>query len=181
MNKQKLTVKDHCFIGIFAAIICVLGQLSIPMPYGVPMTLQTFVIPLAGVVLGAKKGTLATIIYVLLGTIGLPVFAGFSGGIGIVLGSTGGFILSFPIMALAAGLGADSGKKIWLILGLVIGAIINYLCGMLMFSVITASTLNTAFIVCVLPFILTSIIKMVLVYIGGLNIKKRMNKADLVK
>ena len=58
MNKLKFSVRELCFIGIFTAMITVTSQLSIPMPYGVPMTLQTFFIPFAGVVLGAKNGNL---------------------------------------------------------------------------------------------------------------------------
>ena len=125
MNTQTshttFTAKDLCQTGIFTALIVVCSQLSIPMPAGVPMTLQTFIIPLAGIVLGAKRGTIATCIYVLLGAVGLPVFAGFAGGLGILFGMTGGFILSFPLMALFAGLGSRRDKKSMTILGLIIG------------------------------------------------------------
>jgi len=180
MDKKKLSTRDLCFIGIFTAIIVVLAQISIPMPYGVPMTLQTFAIPLAGIVLGAKKGTLSTVVYVLLGAIGVPVFAGFTGGLGIVIGPTGGFILSFPIMALTAGIGANKGNKIWLVLGLLVGSVINYLCGMLMFSLVTASDLTTAFVACVLPFIPTAIIKAVLAGVLGVNIKNVLVKGRVL-
>ena len=95
-----------CHISIFAAIIAVCAQVSLPMPYGVPLTLQTFAIQLAGVVLGPKKGALAALVYITLGAVGVPVFAGFTGGMGIVLGVTGGFILSFPLLALLAGIGS---------------------------------------------------------------------------
>ena len=72
MNTKKLAIRDMCHIGIFAAIIAVCAQISIPMPLGVPMTLQTLAIPLAGVVLGIKKGVAATLVYILLGIIGVP-------------------------------------------------------------------------------------------------------------
>ena len=172
MNKLKFSVRDLCFIGIFTAIITVVSQLSIPMPYGVPITLQTFVIPLSGIVLGAKKGTVSTLIYVLLGAIGVPVFAGYTGGMGIVLGMTGGFILSFPVMALTAGIGERKNNVIWLVSGLVVGSVINYICGMFWFSFVMSSDLKTAFAACVLPFIPTAIIKIVLVAILGRQIKR---------
>ena len=169
---KKLSIQDLCLIGVFAAIIVVLGQISIPMPYGVPMTLQTFIIPFAGIVLGAKRGTLATLIYVILGAVGLPVFAGFAGGISIVFGPTGGFILSFPIMAWLAGKAAEKEHILWLFAGLTTGTLLNFLCGMLMFSLITSNSLATAFLACVLPFIPTAIIKIILSGILGRRIKK---------
>lgn len=179
MEKKVLSTRDLCSIGIFTAIIIVLGQMSIPMPYGVPMTLQTFAIPLAGVVLGVKKGTMSTLIYVLLGAIGVPVFAGFTGGAHVVFGPTGGFILSFPIMALTAGIGADKNNKAWLAFWLVIGSAINYVCGMLMFSLVVSCDLLKAFTSCVLPFIPTAIIKVILVGLVGLRLKNILERAGV--
>lgn len=176
MSTKKLSVRDLCFIGIFTAIISVLAQISVPMPYGVPMTLQTFAIPLAGIVLGARNGTFAALAYILLGAFGVPVFAGFSGGLGSVLGPTGGFILSFPLLALAAGIGAERNNKIGLACGLVAGSVLNYICGMLMFSLVTSRDLNTAFVACVLPFIPTAIIKAVLAGVAGVKIKQLLAK-----
>lgn len=180
MDSKKLSVRDTCYIGIFTAIITVCAQLSIPMPYGVPMTLQTFAIPLAGVVLGARKGAFSTLIYVLLGAIGVPVFAGFTGGLNIVLGATGGFILSFPLMAIAAGIGESKNNKAWLMCGLLAGAIINYLCGMLYFTVVMSSDIKTAFVACVLPFIPTAIVKIVLVAVLGKYFKTALVKSKVL-
>jgi len=180
MNTKNLSVRDICHMGVFTAIITVCAQLSIPMPYGVPMSLQTFAIPLAGVVLGAKKGILSTLIYVLLGAIGIPVFAGFTGGLGIVIGPTGGFILSFPIMALTAGIGEAKSGKIWLLFWLTLGAVINYLCGMLIFSLVMSSGLKTAFAVCVLPFFPMDIVKIVLVVVWGRMIKQMLVKSKVL-
>ena len=170
---------DLCQIGIFTALIIVCSQLSIPMPAGVPMTLQTFIIPVAGIILGAKHGTIATCVYVLLGAVGLPVFAGFSGGFGILFGVTGGFILSFPLMALFAGLGSRRDKKAPTFLGLIIGTVINYLVGMIMFATITETDMRYAFTACVLPFIPTSIIKIILAALLGLKLKKSLLRAGV--
>ena len=184
MNSQtshpSFTAKDLCQIGIFTALIVVCSQLSIPMPAGVPMTLQTFIIPLAGIVLGAKRGTIAACIYVLLGAVGLPVFAGFTGGLGILFGMTGGFILSFPLMALFAGLGSRRDKKSMTILGLIIGSVLNYLAGMIMFSIITDTGMGYAFTACVLPFIPTTIIKIILAALLGLQLKKALLRAGVL-
>ena len=177
---KTMTTRDLCFISIFAAVIAVLAQVSIPMPSGVPLTLQTFAISLAGIILGAKRGTIATIIYVLLGVIGAPVFANLTGGLNILLGPTGGFIFSFPILAFAAGMWANKEGKIWLPLGLIIGVTLNYICGIIMFSIVMSSSLAIAFTVCVLPYIPTDIVKIVLSAVLGLRIKRLLKSAGLL-
>ncbi len=184
MNTQtspaSFSAKDLCQIGIFTALIVVCSQLSIPMPAGVPMTLQTFIIPLAGIVLGAKRGTIAASVYVLLGAVGLPVFAGFTGGLGILFGMTGGFILSFPLMAFFAGLGSRENKKASTAAGLILGAVLNYLAGMILFAAVTGTDLRYAFTVCVLPFIPTSVIKVILASLLGLRLKKALLRAGIL-
>lgn len=168
---KKLSVKELAYVGLFAAIICVVSQFSIPMPYGVPMTLQTLIIPLVAFVMGPRIGSLATLVYVLLGAFGLPVFAGFQGGVGIVFGPTGGFILSFPLMAYLAGWGGKKEGHLIPIFYLFLATLVNYIIGMFMFSLITSSDLKTAFIACVAPFILTSIGKIFLVDLLGKTIQ----------
>ena len=159
-------------MGVFAAIIAVMAQIIIPLPYGVPITLQTLAIPLAGVVLGSKKGTIATILYILIGAVGVPVFAGFTGGLGVVFGPTGGFILSFPFLALASGIGAEKNSKLWLWGGVVIGVLVNYLCGVVYFSIFTSNDLITSFIACVLFFIPGDILKITVTALLGDKVRK---------
>jgi biotin transport system substrate-specific component len=150
------------------------------MPYGVPMTLQTFAIPLAGMVLGMKNGTLATLVYILIGAAGVPVFAGFRGGLAIVFGTSGGFILSFPLMALTAGIGENKNNRLWLTLWLAIGAIVNFICGMLMFSFVTSNSIAVSFTYVVLPFIPTAIIKIIMVVTVGKVIKQALLKSGVL-
>ena len=92
---------------MFAAVIAVLAQIAIPLPSGVPVTLQTFAVALTAVVLGARLGSLSTLIYILLGAAGAPVFTGFYGGLGAIVGKTGGFIWGFLFLAFFTGAGAD--------------------------------------------------------------------------
>ena len=159
-----LSIKEITRIDLFRAVTIVISQFSIPMPYGVPMTLQTFIIPLVAILLGKKEGTLVSVVYVLLGLIGLPVFAGFSGGLAIVLGPTGGFIISFPIMAYLAGMAKESTRFSTSMFWLLMSACANYIVGMFYFSFVTSSSLTVAFTACVLPFIPTAIIKIILIY-----------------
>lgn len=167
----RLSTSQISRIGLFTALTIIMSQISIPMPYGVPMTMQTFIIPLVAFLLGKKEGVYVSIIYMLLGMIGLPVFAGFSGGLGIVLGPTGGFILSFPLMAYFSGIASEKKKSYQIIIWLTLGAAINYLVGMFYFSMVTSNSISVAFTACVLPFIPTSIIKIGLVYFCGLKLK----------
>ena len=77
-SKSAINVREMCYVAMFTAVISILAQISIPLPLGVPLTMQTFAITLAAVVLGAKYSTYSTIIYLLLGAIGVPVLANFS-------------------------------------------------------------------------------------------------------
>lgn len=176
MEFKKLSIRDYCFIGVFTAIIAICSQISIPMPYGVPMTLQTFAIPLAGIILGTRNGVLSVLIYILLGAIGVPVFAGFTGGLGIIFGKTGGFILTFPILALTASIGAKKNNRIWLTIWLTIGVLINFFFGMLMFSIITSNNLLVSFTYVVIPFIPTAIVKIIMLVSLSKVIKNSLEK-----
>lgn len=170
------------YCGIFATITAILSQITIPMPGGVPFTLQTFAVYLAGIILGSKRGFVSILVYVLIGTIGLPVFSGFSGGIGTIVGPTGGFILSFPIMSFIIGLVCKkTDNKILIFLGIMLASIPNYLMGMLQFSLVTGSTFYNSFLVSVLPFILVDIIKMVLATIIGSMVMSNKSMRRIIR
>jgi biotin transport system substrate-specific component len=90
-----------------AAVTAVAAQIAIPTP-PVPFTLQVLAVLLSGLLLGTRHGALAQAVYVLVGAIGVPVFAQFSGGLGVVLGPTGGYLVSYPVAAAVAGLAAPA-------------------------------------------------------------------------
>ena len=183
MKKSKLSVQDMCMIAASTAIIAIMAQISIPMPLGVPMTMQTFAITFAAIVLGAKNSAIASLLYVLLGTIGVPVFANFTGGYDKVIGPTGGFLISFPIMALLIGLGMDLHMKsrkmsiVAMVIGIVVGTIVNYIAGIVWFCVVMDSSFKVGFEACVLPFIPTAILKAILAVVVGLPVRKAVRKA----
>ena len=192
---KKISIQDLCYIAVFTAVISVVSQFSIPLPGGVPMTLQTFIIPLAGVILGSVNGLWATIIYVLLGAVGIPVFSGWTGGIGIVLGMTGGFIVSFPLIALLAGMGDELGLKYSssksttakklsyygiLLVFLLLGNFVNYAVGCVWFIIVAKSSWATALAACVVPFIPTMLLKDALVLVLGPVLKKTLQKAGVL-
>ena len=163
-------------IGLFTAVITIMAQIVIPMPFGVPFTMQTFAITLAGIVLGSKNGAIASIIYVMLGSVGLPVFANFTGGWQSIAGPTGGFILSFPLMAYIIGLGMElrSKWKGFSVISLILGTCLNLFCGALMFSAVTGSPFLAGVTACVIPFIPATIVKAILAYVLGFNIRRRL-------
>ena len=171
MTKSKLSVQEVCLVALCTAVMVI-----IPMPMGVPMTMQTFAVTLAAVVLGAKKGALSAFVYILLGAVGLPVLAGFTGGIQYFAGPTGGFLISFPLMAFVIGLGVDRFREVkgGFILCLIGGTIVNYVIGVLMFCLLMDSSVMTAVSACVLPFVPTAVIKAVLASVIGLKIRGRL-------
>ena len=95
---MRLSVREMIMVGVGAALMAVFSQLSIPLP-SVPLTLQVFGVVIISVILGKKLGTLSIIVFMLLGAIGLPVFASFTGGLNIITGATGGYIIGFVFMA----------------------------------------------------------------------------------
>ncbi len=102
MEKQKL--KGMVFAALFAALTGAVAWFKIPLPFTpVPITLQTLMVLLSGAMLGAYYGALAMIIYLIMGSIGFPVFAGGSSGFGAILGPTGGYLLSYPVAAFVIG------------------------------------------------------------------------------
>lgn len=190
---KKLTVKEMAYIAVFTALICVVSQLSVPLPGGVPMTLQTLILPLAGVILGTFSGTFASVLYVLLGAVGLPVFAGWTGGFGVIMGTTGGFIVSFPLMTYLAGLGDKLGRKVQggkegskakyytvLTIFLVLGSVINYIVGTVWCMVVAKASFIVAFGWCVTPFIPTAILKIILVAILGPVLRTALVRAHVL-
>ena len=109
--ERKFTTREMVLVGMFAAVLAVISQISLPMPTGVPITIQVFGVALVGAVLGSRLGTIATLVYVLLGAVGLPIFANFSGGLGRLVGLSGGYIWAWPIMSWLCGIRPKTENK----------------------------------------------------------------------
>lgn len=177
MNQTSLSTKDIALISMFAAVMAVCSWISIPTT--VPFTLQTFAVFLTCMVLGGKRGTLAVLIYIVLGMIGLPVFAGMTGGIGVLLGMTGGYIIGFIASALIVwAMEKVSEDKLWIqALSMVLGLVACYGIGTIWFMVVYAKTsgavgLMTVLGWCVFPFIIPDLIKIGLALILGSRLRK---------
>ena len=164
---KKLRIVDMAYIALFAALMAVCSWISIPAT--VPFTLQTFGVFLAVSVLGGRRGTLAVLVYLLLGMIGIPVFAGFQGGIGCLLGTTGGYIIGFLVAALAMwAMEAIFGKAKWVLpVSMLLGLLLCYAFGTIWFLVLytqTKGAISVASVLsmCVIPFILPDLLKIAL-------------------
>ena len=103
-HNTAFTTREMVLAGMFAAVLAVISQLSIPTPAGVPVTIQVFGVALVGAVLGWKLGLCSVLVYILIGAAGLPVFANFGGGIRSLIGLTGGYIWAWPVMAVLCGI-----------------------------------------------------------------------------
>lgn len=160
-----LKTKDMALIALLAAIMAVCSWISIPTT--IPFTLQTMGVFLAVGLLGGKRGTIAVMLYLLIGAIGIPVFSGFKGGIGALSGPTGGYLIGFIGTALVMwAITAHSGfSKKTLLISMITGLLICYLFGTLWFMIIYNRTQGTISLMgtlsaCVFPFILPDCIKM---------------------
>lgn len=148
---------------MFACIIAILAQVQITLPSLVPLTLQTLGIYLTAILLKPRLALITSLVYVLMGAIGLPVFTGFSGGIGILLGPTGGYIYSFPLMALIISIVINHHTTVlFKIIAMILGTLICYLIGTLWFMYVMQMSLVPSLIACVLPFLPGDAIKIII-------------------
>lgn len=156
---------DLAYVALFSVLIAVCAWVSIPM--AVPFTLQTFGVFAALGLLGGRRGTFAVAVYILLGAVGLPVFAGFQGGIAALLGATGGYILGFFSSALLYwGItGCFGSKPVVLLVAMVLGLGLCYTFGTLWFVQVYSKANGTVGVMtalgwCVFPFILPDLVKL---------------------
>lgn len=170
---------DMAYTAVFAVLIAICSWISIPTV--VPFTLQTFAVFLAVSVLGGRRGTLSIVVYVLLGAVGIPVFAGFKGGIGVLLNTTGGYIVGFIFAGLIMWLMERLfGRKLWAqLLGMILGMITYLSVGTAWFMAVYLRqtgpvSLGTVLGWCVIPFLIPDIVKMMLALSLGNLLRKRL-------
>ena len=174
---QRSKTYDIVYIAVFAVIMAICSWISIPA--AVPFTLQTFGIFIAVGVLGGKRGSLSVLVFILLGAIGIPVFANFSGGIGVLAGPTGGYIIGFLFSALLMwAMEKLPGKKsVMQIVSMIAGLIVCYAFGTVWFVIVYGRMngpigFTAALASCVVPFIIPDIIKIALAYVLSRKLRK---------
>ena len=159
---------------LFTGIIVVFSQIIFPVNI-IPISLTSLAVMICGGVLGWKMGFLTLFLYILMGTIGLPVFAGFKGGLGVLLGPTGGFIIGYLVIAVLSGVAFRKQRSgLITVLMLCFANIICYIIGTLWYMLITNSGFISAISVCVLPFVMGDALKVAMAYPVIVRIKKRI-------
>lgn len=177
ITEKHQTTRDMAYISVFTALLIICSWISIPTT--VPFTLQTMGVFTAVGVLGGKKGSMSILIYILIGAIGLPVFSGFKGGISVILGTTGGYIVGFLFSALLMwGMEVIFGKsKIVLIISMLLGLLLCYAVGTAWFMFVYAKNtgaigIGTVLGWCVIPFIIPDLVKIFLSVLLTSRLKK---------
>ena len=179
MEHSKNPIRRTVMTGVMAALLAVMSQISIPLPVGVPITLQTFAVALCGYLMGPALGTLAVVVYLALAAVGVPVLAGFSGGVGAFMGMTGGFLWGFIPMALLCGLGVRAGKKyIALLLGGA-GLLLCHLAGSFQFGLVSGTSFFASVMAVSVPFLIKDAVSVVLAYLAAAGIAVSLKKAGM--
>ncbi len=175
-NRQKLIACTQT--AVLAAVCAVLALIALPMPGSVPLTLQTFAIALCAFLGGVRKGVPAVLIYLALGAVGIPVFSGFRSGFGVLLGPTGGFLWSFPLLALLCSLGSGKSMKV---LFSICGLLLCHLCGALQYAFISGMTLPESLLLTSLPYLLKDAVCLAAAYAVSVPLKAAIRRAGLME
>jgi biotin transport system substrate-specific component len=177
MPSRKLPLRGMVFAALFGAVTALGAYLIIPLQ-PVPITMQTLFVSLSGAPLGGYLGALSQVIYLLLGTIGLPVFAGGTAGPGVLLGPSGGYLFGSVACALVIGLLINLKQKpgfVWIFLSVLAGNIVLYIFGLAQLSMVAKLGLVKTFLAGALPFLPGDLLKIIAVSLIALKLRGRIN------
>ncbi len=185
---KKLTTYQLTLTAVMAAVICVLGPISMAIPISpVPISLASMAVYLAVTVLGMKLGTLSCLIYLLLGLVGVPVFSGGSAGAAKLFGPTGGYLVGYLFLALIAGafVGRYTENKwksiAFAALGMVLGTMVLYALGTAWLAYSAGMDFQAALWAGVIPFIPGDLVKMVIAVLLGSAVRGRLLRAGILE
>lgn len=184
--KSKIRTSTIVITGMMAAVLAILSIVQIPGPTGVPFTLQVFAVALCGYVLGTRLGALAVVIYILLGTVGVPVFAGMTAGPGVLMGVSGGFIFGFIIQAACCGLfvrrsfNNKTARIVALVIAGLIGTAICEILGAITISLVGGMSYPAALVYCFTAFYPMDVVKVMLALVISLAVRSGLLKAGLL-
>ena len=181
-DKSGLTIYQISATALMTALFCVLGPMSIPVG-PVPISLTNFVFYLTVYLLGTKSGVISYLVYLLLGTAGLPVFSGYSGGLAKLAGPTGGYLVGFIFMGIISGIviKKSHGKPLFSIPGMAAGTVVAYLFGTVWYCIEASCTFRAALYVCVFPFLPGDTVKILLAAHTGPLIRRALQRAHLLE
>ena len=180
--EKKLTTYQMAVTALMAAVMCVLGPLTVPIG-AVPISLANFVICLTAWLLGPKFGTLSVAVYLCIGLIGVPGFSGYGAGLAKIACPTSGYLVGYLLLALIGGLFIEKSKGNPVVsgIGLVLGDAACYVLGTAWFVFQMQCELGYALSVCVYPFIALDLAKIVVSCVVGALLRKRLVQAGVLK
>ncbi len=181
-EKNRISVSQITLTALMAALLCVTGPLSLPIPISpVPLSLATMAVCLSACILGWKLGTMSVLIYLLMGFCGLPVFSNFSGGPAKLAGPTGGYLLGYLFLALISGWFFSRFSHPTLSMaGMILGTAVCYLFGTLWLCFQAGLSLRQGLIMGVIPYIPGDLVKMLLVLYLGPAINKGLLSSGIM-
>lgn len=176
MSAKKKRLTNVALTAVFAALLCVISPITLPLG-AVPFTLSVFAVCCISIIT-EEKAPLSTVLYILIGAAGLPVFAGFAGGIGVLAGATGGFIFGYIPFAFITGIGARKRNKArYDFLFSLLGLVSCYICGCAWYFITTGADFMQGLTVCVFPFIIPDMIKIAAGVLCGRKIKSILQRS----
>lgn len=183
MKKKLFTTKELTLTALLAAIICILGPIALPISISpVPISLGTLAIYFVVAVSNFKIGFVSVILYLLIGLVGVPVFASYTAGVGKLMGPTGGYLIGFIFIALTYGVSTKFIKNYLIasIVGILLGTAVCYLFGTLWLGFQLEKTFAQALMIGVIPYLPGDFAKLVLALLLALPIRSRLQKANLL-
>ncbi len=179
-GRGKSRIYSLAMTAVMAAVLCVLAPIAIPIG-PVPVSFSLLVIFLSLYLLGWKWGTVSVLVYLLLGLLGAPVFTGLTGGVGKLLGPTGGYLIGYLPMAVLAGLVIDRFRGRWAhLVGMAAATAVCYAFGTAWYCIQAGVPVGGALAACVLPFIPVDLIKIAVAMIIGPLLRDRLTQAGLL-
>ena len=193
-TKATFTTRDLAIIPIFAAITAVLAQIAIPLPFtAIPISFGLVAVYISGILLTPKQAVYAQICYLLMGAVGLPVFGKFQGGLPVLIGPTGGYLMVYPLCAWIVAMALNSknarqaqqhqSQLVVMIkagIAMLIAHTILYLGGTIWLSFTTGNTFVASLALAVIPFIPLDIVKIVFCVLAVVPFRKQLLKAALI-
>lgn len=180
-TKTSTRTRQVTLIGLMTAVLCILGPLSIPLPMSpVPISFTNFAVFLAVYLLELKGGTICFLVYLALGAVGLPVFSGFSGGLGKLAGPTGGYLIGFIFLALIQGLMMKHfpGKNTAAVAGMVLGMAVCYFFGTVWLAWQMELSFTSALLLGVVPYLPGDVVKIIITTLAGPKLKAAVKRAE---
>ena len=178
---SRFSAKTLTMCAIFTALVTVCSQITIPLPI-IPINLALFAVYLAGALLGPWRGALSLLVYLLLAAVGVPVMAGFRGGLGNLVGNTGGYVVGYIFAAFFTGLLVEKwGARFWqMCVAMVLGCAVCYFFGTLWYSILSGTPFFASFSACVVPFLPCDVVKILLAALLASRLRPALKRQGLL-